>query len=104
MSVNEIRNQFVDLHRDLLQEQRKNKKLSEEIQRLKEYYEIVEKALFKASDKIVSFQKVFELYATPQNYKTTEYKQAEWFPPMVPIDKDLGQIARQALGGENHDK
>ncbi|MEG0450923.1 MAG: hypothetical protein RR595_13790 [Lysinibacillus sp.] len=59
MSVKDIRNQFVDLHRDFLNTQTENKRLREALK-------------FYVND---------ELYP----------------------DEDLGEIARQALGGDPHD-
>lgn len=72
-------------------------RLQKRLAQTEKCYEIMEKATFKASDKMSSFKKALEFYACENNhFRVDMYAESM-------VMQDAGKIARQALGGEAHE-
>ncbi|MFJ6210568.1 ead/Ea22-like family protein [Lysinibacillus sp. NPDC092081] len=70
-------------------------RLQKRLAQTEKCYEIMEKATFKATDKINSFKKALEFYASENNHFRADMH-AESL-----VMQDAGEKARQALGGES---
>lgn len=72
-------------------------RLQKRLAQTEECYEIMEKAAFKASDKLKSFREALEFYADKNShFRVDMYAEST-------VLQDKGEIARQALGGESDD-
>lgn len=68
-------------------------RLQKRLAQTEKCYEIMEKALFKASDKMSGFKKALEFYANENShFRVDMYAEST-------VMQDKGEIARQVLGG-----